>query len=242
MYFDSNGLNIFWRENLTPRTEKDYLSRATYGCVLLEHGEQTFAKPILGEKELHFDREVSPVILTNGNSYVAYAMHIRFKNSRLHSDFLFFEKVIQMSLKGLSVLEIYNESKTLGISVWKSDDMEKSFDYIKTTKIINRNRLYRPWHLDVFTHKNKLYAIIQTTQNNADICLAVCDDSENFVMYDKPLITNTSIGRLGIYKPTGFVYNDVFYLYYTAQNKSNRSLNKMFLTKERFDVVIDNLS
>jgi len=242
MFFDSKGLNIFWRENATPRTEKDHLYRATYGFVLSEHGEKNLVKPILCEKEVFMDKEVSPTILKLENSYFAYAMHIRFKNSRLHSDFSFLEKLIQISLKTLSVLEVYNEKKTFGISIWKSDDIEKSFKYIKTTKIINRNKLYIPWHLDVFRHKNKLYAIIQTTQTNADICLAVCDDDENFTMYSKPLITNFSIGKLGIYKPTGFVHKDVFYLYYTAQEKSNRLLNKMFLTKEPFDILIDNLS
>ena len=242
MFFDNGSLNIFWRENATPRAKKDQLYRATYGCIISEKDQKDIKTPVLCEKGIFFDKEVSPAILKVENSYVAYAMHIRFKNIRLHSDFSFLDKLIQISLKTLSVLEVYNEKKTFGISIWKSDDIEKSFNYIKTTKIINRNKLYIPWHLDVFEHENKLYAIIQTTQTNADICLAVCDDDENFTMYSKPLITNFSIGKLGIYKPTGFVHKEVFYLYYTAQERNDRKLNKLFLSNYNFNDLITRIS
>jgi hypothetical protein len=238
MFFDNGGLNIFWRENATPRTKKDKLYRATYGCIISEKNQKDIKTPILCEKDIFFDKEVSPAILKVENSYVAYAMHMRFKNSRLHSDISFFEKLIQISLKLFSLLEIYNEQKTFGISIWRSKSLEEPFKYIKTFKIKKRNKLYRPWHLDVFEHENKLYAIIQTTQCNADIGLAVSDNYENFTMYSKPLITNTSINKIGIYKPTGFVHKDVFYLYYTAQDKNNRKLNKMYLTKLPFNELL----
>lgn len=238
MFFDNGGLNIFWRENATPRTKKDKLYRATYGCIISEKDQKDIKTPILCEKDIFFDKEVSPAILKVENSYVAYAMHMRFKNSRLHSDISFFEKLIQISLKLFSLLEIYNEQKTFGISIWRSKSLEETFKYIKTFKIKKRNKLYRPWHLDVFEHENKLYAIIQTTQCNADIGLAVSDNYENFTMYSKPLITNTSINKVGIYKPTGFVHKDVFYLYYTAQDKNNRKLNKMYLTKLPFNELL----
>lgn len=238
MFFDNGGLNIFWRENETPRAKKDQLFRATYGCVISEKNQKDIKTPILCEKDIFFDKEVSPAILKVENSYVAYAMHMRFKNSRLHSDISFFEKLIQISLKLFSLLEIYNEQKTFGISIWRSESLEEPFKYIKTCKIKKRNKLYRPWHLDVFEHDNKLFAIIQTKQCNADICLAVSDNYENFTMYPKPLITNTSINKVGIYKPTGFVHKDVFYLYYTAQDKNNRKLNKMYLTKLPFNELL----
>ena len=80
--------------------------------------------------------------------------------------------------------------------------LNDSFEYLKTTKIKNCNYLYRPWHLDIFEYKEKLFAIIQTSQCNADICLAVSEDNENFTMYSKPLITNVSVNKVGIYKPT----------------------------------------
>jgi len=90
--------------------------------------------------------------------------------------------------------------------------------------------LYRLWHFDFFEYDNKLYALIQTNQCNADICLAVSEDYENFRMDSKPLITNKSIGKVGIYKPTGLVYNGIFNLYYTAQDIDMREKNNLFCT------------
>ena len=239
MFFDNECLHVFWRENTTPRTEKDNLYRATYGCLISENDKEDIKTPILCEKEMFVDKEVSPAILKLEDSYVGYAMHMRFKNKKLHSSIGFVERLIQVLLKVLSVLEIYNEQKTYGIAIWKSKSIDKPFKYVKTTKIKNCNKLYRPWHLDIFKQNDKSYAIIQTTQCNADICLAVSDDHENFKMFSTPLITNNSINKVGIYKPTGFVYNDIFYLYYTAQDSNNRMLNKMCLTSISFSKLLN---
>lgn len=241
MFFDEAGLNIFWRENGTPRMQEDNLIRATYGCLLFENGRHNIENPILCEKHLFEDKEVSPAILKFNESYVAYAMHIRFKNSNLHSSNNLIERIIKFPLRLLSILEIYNEQKTFGIAIWKSKSLNEPFKYVKTIKIKNCNKLYRPWHLDVFEHDNKLYAVIQTTQCNADICLAVREDYKNFTMYSKPLITNVSIQKVGIYKPTAFVHKDIFYLYYTAQDVTNRKLNKMYMTSMPFHKLLNKL-
>jgi len=241
MFFDSAGLRIYWRENSTPATSRDSLRRATYGCVISESSRYDIKNPILWETMEFEDKEVSPAIFKSENTYAAFSMHIRFKHSKLHSAHRVIEKPIQLLLRFLSILEIYNEQACYGIAVWQSQSPDETFKYIKTTKIKNTNKLYRPWHLDVFDHDGKLYSVVQTTQNNADICLAVSDDNESFTMYSYPLITNASIGKAGIYKPTAFVHKGLFYLYYTAQDKDNRSLNKLYLTKLPFDELIRKL-
>jgi len=241
MFFDEAGLHVFWRENFTPRTCEDNFQRATYGCVIFENNRHNIDNPILCEELTFEDRELSPAIFKYNGLYVAYAMHVKFKNPKLHSSSVFFEKTIGLFLRFLSILEIYNEQKSHGIAIWKSKYLNEPFKYIKTTSIKGENKLYRPWHLDIFDYDDKLYSVIQTTQCNADICLAVSDDAENFTMYPYPLITNESIGKVGIYKPTAFIYNEIFYLYYTAQDKDNRSLNKMYLTKLPFNDLIHKL-
>ena len=50
----------------------------------------------------------------------AYAMHLRFKNTKLHSKNVLLEKIMRSSLRILSLLEIYNEQRTYGIAVWES--------------------------------------------------------------------------------------------------------------------------
>lgn len=242
MLFDKGSLHIFWRENSTPATHRDSLQRATYGCVISENHRHNIEDPILCEKMEFEDKEVSPAIFKYNNVYMALAMHIKFKNPHLHSSNIFFEKMNRLFLGVLSILEIYNEQKSYGIAIWKSKSLGGRLEYVKTTAIKNSNKLYRPWHLDVFEYENKLYSVIQTTQCNADICLAVSDDAENFTMFSDPLITNKSIDKVGIYKPTALVHNGIFYLYYTAQDKDNRSLNKMYLTSLPFQNVLNHLS
>ena len=94
---------------------------------------------------------------------------------------------------------------------------------------------------DFFSYKSKIYALIQTNQCNADICLAVSDDAINFRMYNKPLITNKSISKIGIYKSTGVVIGDTFYLYYTAQDRNNQPLNHLYLFVINFENLLSKI-
>jgi hypothetical protein len=241
MFFMNDKLYVFWRENSTPRTINDNIERATYGCIISEKDRFEIKYPILCEENAFTDKEVSPTLLKVKDSYIGYAMHLRFSNPK----FRFRNKIVNSTLKKIlwlmGILEIYNDKKCYGISIWKSNSINQTFKYIKTTKIKNCNSLYRPWHMDIFEYNNKFYAVIQTNQTNADICLAVSEDYETFTMYSTPLITNKSIDKIGIYKPTAFVYDDYFYLYYTAQDVDNRSLNKMYRTSINFQELINKL-
>lgn len=103
---------------------------------------------------------------------------------------------------------------------------------------LNKNRLYRPWHLDLFDYNDKRYAVVQTNQCNADICLVESMDGINFNFLDAPLMTNRTCEKVGIYKPTGGIVNNIFYLYYTAQESSNRDLNKLYLTETIYSKIV----
>jgi len=241
MFFREEELNTFWRENHTTRTHSDGFERATYGCIISQKDSHYYKNPILYEKSSFEDKEVSPAIIKSESGYTAYAIHFRFRNPKLHFKNNVLEIISNKLLWIFSLLEIFSEKRSYGVSIWKSKAIDEKFNYVKTTKIKNLNKLYKPWHIDVFEHDGKLYSVIQTNQCNADICLAVSEDNETFTMYNKPLITNQNINKLGIYKPTAFVHKDIFYLYYTAQNKNNRALNKMYLTKMPFTEVISKL-
>ena len=242
MFFDEEGLNIYWRENHTPRTRFNNLERCTYGCVITEEGKYNMENPILPEKNIFSDREVSPTIINKNSKYIGFAMHLKFKNPKLHLSYMVFDKYLNMLLRFVAFLEIYNEQKSFGIAIWKSERKNQTFNYLKTTKLKNCNKLYRPWHLDIFEHNNECYAIIQSNQSNADICLAVSSDYENFTMFKKPLITNDSINKIGIYKPTVIIHNGILNLYYTSQDLNNRLLNKMYLTSLPFNELIEKLN
>ena len=242
LLFSPDGLNIFWRENDTERTQKDNLYRATYGLQLTEKDMLDFEQPILTEKDHYFDKEVSPTILSHGDKYLAYAAHVRFKNKRIHFKNALIDKVSSFIVKSLSVVELYNEQKSYGIAIYESSLNKFNFTYKKTVKLSNCNKLYRPWHFDFFEYEKKLYCLLQSNQFNADICLAVSDDYENFRMFKKPLITQYSIQKAGLYKPTAIVQNDVFHLYYTAQDKENRSLNKLYYSSMSMRELLEKLN
>jgi len=241
MFFDSTKLHIYWRENFTAKTLRDGLTRGTYSCIISESDKLSLDIPILSEHEEFEDKQVSPVIMNSLSGYLGYAMHITFLNPKLSVANKYLDRVIRSLIGALATLEIFSDKKSHGISIWKSDDPCDSFKYIKTVSIENCNKLYKPWHLDCFEFESRLYAVIQTTQCNADICLAVSDDWEKFVMFPNPLITGESINKKGIYKPTAFVYKDIFYLYYTAQNHNDRSLNILYVTHMPINDLLDKI-
>lgn len=231
LIFANECMYVFWRENDTKRVRDDNCFRATYGMIYSESEASNIKNPVLIEEDKIYDKEVSPTIIHYSAGYRAYAAHLRFKNGRLHFRNKILERFSITILWILSVLEIYSEQKSLGISIWDSSSLEEEFKYLKTVKIDNCNKLYRPWHFDFFEYCGKLYVLIQTNKSNADICLGVSDDYEHFRMYKKPLVTANSINKAGIYKTTGLVQNDILYLYYTAQDLDNRRKNKLYCTQ-----------
>ena len=51
-------------------------------------------------------------------------------------------------------------------------------------------------------------------------------------------MTNDTCQKLGIYKPAAGVIDGMLYLYYTAQDVDNRSLNKLYLTTTEFKTLM----
>ena len=244
MYFDDSGLNIFWRESNTYRTKLDHHYRATYGLTIKLNGEIiNYENPILAENRRYFDNEVSASFMEKDNQLFAYAMSLRFKNESWIFRSSFLNKLSNKFLSFLSLLEFTSHIKSYGISIWNGNSLNNSFKLLKTVKFENLNSLYKPWHLDTFNFNNITYAIVQTNKANSDISLAYYNTEigESFKFYPKPLITCNHIDKFGIYKATGFVQDGMFYLYYTAQDKSNRKLNKMYLTSILFTELLETL-
>lgn len=245
LLYKNGQLYVFWRENYEWSNKPHKYIRATYVAKVKNGFFERVGKEVLYTKDKEIDAETCPTFMMNGDGNVtAYAMHLKFHSERIRDMHSIWMKKMALKIVGLTdLLGFYSQQKHFGISIWKQQrDLSEPFEYIKTTKIAKCNKLYRPWHMDLFDWKGKRYAIIQTNQSNADLCLAVSRDMEHFTMLNKPLITNATIGKLGIYKPcAGVTPNGMFYLYYTAQDKNNRSLNKLYLTLMRFEKIIDSM-
>ena len=197
--------------------------------------------PIVWSDDADIDSEVSPTILIKGDEYLCLAMHLKFHSKWLKSRNNRVVNFVRRILSLTDLLGLGGEQKSYGIARWTSDDITKPYSYRRTVKFTNCNALYRPWHMDFFVYAGTLYAIVQTNQCNADLCLAVSEDYEHFSFYKKPLITNATIGKLGIYKPTAGVVDGQFFLYYTAQDVNNRSLNKLYIAKMSIEELLGKL-
>jgi hypothetical protein len=240
MFFKEDKLYVYWRENDTPKTKKDGIYRGVYGAIFDDENITYINKPILSELEKYVDREVSPTFLFLNKEWFCYAPHIRFKIKNLIFENKKINTIIEKLLRILSLLEIYSVQKSYGLAIWKQSN-SSIFEYKKTVKFKNCNKLYKPWHCDFFEYENQLYILLQTNQSNADICLGVSEDFENFTLHAKPLLTSKNISKVGIYKPTGGVYNGRLYLYYTAQDPEQRGWNRLYYTSFNFEKLMQEL-
>ena len=215
-------------------------------CVIVQQNEVTYLEsPTLVEKTIQTDHEICPTIMETAGKLYAYSIHIRFNPKWI---FYFPQSLMRLFYRFRIIEFSYlfvgsSRMKTHGVALWEGDTIEKPFQYVKTIPFKGVSRLYRPWHIDLFEAENEegetsLFAVVQTDEKFADICLAQLK-GDYFQFYTKPLVTNKSIGMIGIYKPTALVLNDTFYLYYTARDDKDPSLNRMFLTSMNWKELLE---
>jgi len=236
LIFHCNKLYVFWRENETDHAKNLGYSRATFGCCVQQNEVTYLESPTLVEKTIQTDHEICPTIMETAGKLYAYSIHIRFNPKWV----FYFPQSLMRQLYRFRIIEFAyllvgsNRMKTHGAALWEGEAIEKPFQYVKTIPFKGVSRLYRPWHMDLFEAENEegktsLFAVVQTDEKFADICLAQLKDN-HFQFYPQPLVTNKSIGMIGIYKPCAVMLNDTFYLYYTARDDSDASLNRLFVT------------
>lgn len=246
LLYKDGQLYVSWRENYEYSNKPHKYVRATNIAKTINGSFEKVGKEILYTEDKEIDAETCPTFMINADGSVsAYAMHLKFHSERIRdmrSQWL--KKLVLKIVCFTDLLGLYSQQKHYGVAIWKQNgSITDPFIHTETTRISNCNKLYRPWHMDLFDWGGKRYAIVQTNQCNADICLAVSEDMKHFSMLKKPLLTNASIGRLGIYKPCANVTPDgIFYLYYTAQDKNNRALNKLYLTTINFNDLLAKIS
>lgn len=235
LLYTNGRLYVFWREYGTPSCEESGHEVATFGGIVEKGGICDRFGPVVWSNDAEVDAEVSPTFDEKDGGYECLAMHLKFHSKTVKSLPVYIKTIANKFFSVTDLIGIFSQQKSYGIAIWKSDKIEKPFTYMETVKFEKCNRLYRPWHMDIFQYEGISYAIVQTNQCNADLCLAWSEDGCTYTFYNKPLITNATIGKLGIYKPcAGVLHDGLFYLYYTAQNPENRLLNKLYLTKIPF--------
>lgn len=234
MLFSDDAMYIFWRENETPRLLQKGLHRGTFCIKITENEIISYDKSILRETLAFEDHEVSPTFIKFKGEYMALANHLLFKSPYIQKIPGKIKLLIEKVLLVTDLLGIYAQQKSYGIAVYGVGGgkslVEFVFQYKKSVYPKYCNKLYRPWHSDAFEYDGSLYMIIQSNQCNADICIARWNEDFSILeMSKQPLVTNASLKKVGIYKPTAVVYADKLYVYTTAQDESNRNHNKLYL-------------
>jgi hypothetical protein len=245
LLFINGQLYVFWRENYEWSDKPHRYVRATFIAKVNNGSFEKEEKAILFTTDREVDAETCPTFMLGEDGCVtAYAMHLKFHSKMIQGMRPWLKSIADKMVTFADLLGVYSQQRHFGIAIWNQQgEITNPFIYSQTTKILKCNKLYRPWHMDLFDWQGKRYAIIQTNQMNADLCLAVSEDKVHFSMYLKPLITNSTIGKLGIYKPCALVTpKGEFYLYYTAQDPDDRKLNKLYLTGMDFNELLAKIS
>lgn len=242
LLYENSLLYVFWRENLTDRCSSSNFVRAIFGAVVVEKGISEVFGPVVGTDDDAVDPETSPAFITEADgTYRCLATHITFYSKTIRRMPAVLSKILNPIVLVLDLLGVWSQQKAHGIAQWSCDKVDGEYHFDRTIHFENKNALYRPWHIDFFEWNDKLYAIVQSNQCNADIILAESEDRVHFRFFNKPLMTSKTCGKVGIYKPTAGVVNSRVFLYYTAQDVDNRALNKLYLTTMDFNELINKI-
>lgn len=229
LLYANSQLYVFWRENETQRCEDNGFVRATFGGIVRDGKINDIFGPIVGTSDSERDPETSPTIIQEPDgTFRCLAMDLTFHSKFIKSLPSPMKSIVSKLSLVLDLLGFWSQQKSHGIAQWSCATIDGKYHHDRTIKFKNKNLLYRPWHMDFFEWEGKLYAIVQTNQCNADISLAVSEDRVNFRFLDKPLMTNDTCKKMGIYKPTACVIDSQLNMYYTAQNADNRKLNQLY--------------
>jgi hypothetical protein len=226
LYFEDGKLWIFWRECYTPLCDSIGALMATVGVWTVDG--INFSKPqvFLTHKVALQDTEQSPILIKRDNVYLFYAVHYQYKPER----------------------------KSLGIAIWQSTSIDSpDFHLRETVKVpvtftvdkYKQKKLWgklffipKPlkhdiWHFDLFEHNKKLY-MLSVAEWGDNVMLSVSDDYKNFITQRLPLLNTHVSQQFSFYKPTGFIKNNILYLYYTAMGKIDKKQNELYFTKVKF--------
>ena len=242
LLYKDGQLYVFWRENYEWSNKPHKYIRATYVARVNNGTFEKVGKEVLFTDDKEIDAETCPCFMPDEEGKIlAYGMHLRFHSSRIKRMRPALKNFVNKIVAVTDLLGGYSQQKHYGLAIWQQDaeDWLKPYQHVETLRFKKCNKLYRPWHMDFFDWQGKRYCVVQTNQCNADIALAMSEDKRNFTFLKRPLMTNGTIGKLGIYKPCAAVTPDgKFYLYYTAQDKDNRALNKLYMTTMQFDELL----
>lgn len=233
MLYHDGKLYVYWRECHTPRIRELGAYYSVVGCYVKNHTVFYLKKIQIIEDNIYNDKEVCPTFMVSNGTIKVYSLFQRYEPAKLHILPKTILRYLFRFFDFTNALRLYSRIKCRGVAIW-SGTVDGVFKYEKTVHIEGVNKLYQPWHMDLFkveseNNENSLFAVVQSNEKFADICLAWSKDGEHFCLCEQPLISSHTIGIKGLYKPTAQVVDGIFYLYYTVQDKDNESLHQLYV-------------
>lgn len=240
VFVEDGKIYVFWREFKTPYCNSINATTVTLGCMSMDGVNFSSPKPYLINQDNDFDIDVEmcPILMKRHNKYIFYAVWYEFKPQK-HN-------------KGIAIWE--------GSSLDKPDFILKKLVPIKPIYTVDKwhqypfhNKLYffpfplryDLWHFDLFEYKQILY-MVSCADKWDNIMLSVSYDWIHFSTFQKPLVNahymENYVGyRQHYYKPTAYVKEDVLYLYFTANDKSDYRKNNLLLLRKDFREILKNI-
>ncbi len=96
------------------------------------------------------------------------------------------------------------------------------------------------WHIDIFDYKGKYYSLV-TPERGTEILLGESKDGLSYSFFRKPLLHSNGFHRIPyMYKASGLVVDDTFYLFYPSKLKDGKRVH-IFCASMHFDKLLKQL-
>jgi hypothetical protein len=217
IFREGDKLYVFWREYQTPLCNELGCQKATVGVYTYDG--ITFSEKLvyLTDNHIDSDTEQSPILIKRnteeGVRYYFYATWYQYKP----------------------------EPRNNGIAIWEGTSLESPDFQLRTQipfhsvytcdklkqKEIGNHLWFIPkplkfdlWHFDLLEYQGKLY-MIACSNMGENIMFSESEDYVHFTTHRSPLINahyceKYEVPRQNLYKPSGFIKDDILYLYYTS--------------------------
>jgi len=233
IFQEGDRMYVFWREYNTPLCLDLGCQKATVG-VYTRDGI-TFSEKVvyLVDNNVDSDTEQCPILIKKntkeGDRYYFYAVWYQYKPNPYNKGISIWEGTSLVSPDfQLKQLMPFNSVYTC--------DKYKQRRFGKHLWFIPKPIKYDMWHFDLIEFNEKLF-MISSSNMGENIMLSQSDDYIHFKTKKSPLINahhceKLEVPRQNLYKPSGFIKDDIFYLYYTSTPWSmTEGFNKLRLSK-----------
>lgn len=230
IYYEAGKLFVFWREVNTPLCDELGVSMTTVGVSTTDCLHFSPAKVYLTNKHKNYDLEQSPVLIKKNENYLFYAVHYQYYP---------FRRNIGLTLWVGSNLDKpdFLLKKQLKLPKAIVCDKLKQFRIFKKIIFVPKPLQHDVWHIDIFEYNSILY-LFTCAEFGDNLVLYQSINGNNFTVCRKPLVnahkSETKWNfRPYFYKPTGFIKDNILFLYYTTKTPENPLRNVLFLSKNK---------